>query len=91
MNGHEGMVKMLLERDNASPDKPDNDDITPLSWAAFYGHEGVVKILLEQDDVNSHLPNRRGQTPRSLAAQNGHEGVVKILTRTGRRQPRKAR
>ena len=78
-NGNEGVVKTLLGRDGASPDKPDNHSWTPLRWAAYNGHEGVVKILLGRDDVNPDSPNDHGQTPLWWAARNGHEEVVKIL------------
>ena len=79
LNGHEGVVKILLEQDHVSPDRPDRDDQTPLGHAARYGHEGIVKILLERDDIDPGKPGSWDQTPLSFAAENGHEGVVKIL------------
>ena len=33
-NGHEGVVKVLLGRGDIDPDKPDEDDRTPLPLAA---------------------------------------------------------
>jgi len=78
-NGHEGVVKILLARDDVNPYKPDNDGRTPLWRAAFNGHERVVKILLERDDVNPDKPDNDGKTPLWWAAYNGHEGVVKVL------------
>ena len=80
-NGHEGVVKMLLERKDVNPNTPDTQyGQTPLSLAAENGHEGVVKVFLERRDVNPNTPDTiYGQTPLSLAAENGHEGVVKIL------------
>ena len=45
-NGHEGVVEILLCRDDINPNKPDEDGQTPLLLAARNGHEGVVKILL---------------------------------------------
>jgi len=77
--GHEGVVKILLGRDDVNPEKSDNGGRTPLGLAAIYGCEGVVRILLERDDVNPENPNDGGQTPLSCAAINGHEEVVKIL------------
>ena len=44
-NGHELVVKMLLERKNVDPNCPDIRDRTPLQWAASEGHEGVVKFV----------------------------------------------
>ena len=39
LNGHEEVVRILLERDDIDPDKPDEYDQTPLRWAASMGHE----------------------------------------------------
>jgi len=88
MNGHEGVIKMLLERQDVNPDHPDTfNGRTPLLWAAKNGHEGVVKMLLERE-VN---PNRGdticGWTPLSLAAGSGYEGVVKMLLERGEVNP----
>jgi len=78
-NGHEGVVKILLGRDDVNPGKPDIYGETPLWRAAHNGHEGVVKILLGRDDVNPDEPNHNGATPLWCAAYNGDEVVVKIL------------
>ena len=45
-NGHEAVVKLLLEH-KAEAESKDKWDRTPLSWAAENGHEAVVKLLLE--------------------------------------------
>ena len=79
LNGHEEVVKILLELDDVNPDKPDINGRSPLCGAAENGHEGVVKILLERDDVNPDKPDFLGRTPLFCAAKNGHEAVVKIL------------
>ena len=79
--GHEGVVKVLLERSNVNPDTADAKyGRTPLSRAAGNGHEGVVRMLLERNDVSPDTPDTRyGQTPLLWAAENGHEGVVRML------------
>ena len=78
-NGHEEVVKMLLEREGVNPAGA-LDGRMPLSWAAEKGHEGLVKMLLERKDVNpSQADTGGGQTPLSRAAANGHVGVVKML------------
>ena len=66
-------MKILLGCEEVNPDKPDNDNKTPLSHAASNGHEGVVKILLSCEEVNPDKPDNRGKTPLSHAASNGHE------------------
>jgi len=45
-NGHEAVVKKLLEKDAEVKCKSDYGR-TPLCWAAWNGHE-VVKLLLEK-------------------------------------------
>ena len=78
-NGHEGVVKILLSRDNVNPNKPDNNGESPLSGAAVNGHEGVVRTLLGREDVDPDRPDNDGHTPLHCAVLYGHEGVVKIL------------
>ena len=80
-NGHEGVVKLLLEREDIKPDTPDTIyGRTPIFWAARGGHERIVKLLLGRKDVNPDTPDPMyGWTPLSRAAYSGHEGVVKLL------------
>jgi ankyrin repeat protein len=46
-NGHEAVVKLLLEK-GAELETKDSSGRTPLSYAAGNGHEAVVKLLLEK-------------------------------------------
>jgi len=68
-NGHEGVVKLLLERKDVTPDTPDTPDTeygrTPLSWAAMSGYEGIVKLLLERKDITPTPPTRSMAERRS--------------------------
>jgi ankyrin repeat protein len=50
-NGHESVVKLLLERGVEVDSKDIEYGLTPLSWAALRGHESVVKLLFEKDSV----------------------------------------
>jgi ankyrin repeat protein len=78
--GHEVVVKLLVERDKVAADSEDKHGRTPLSWAAVRGHEAVVVLLVERDDVAADSKdNIFGRTPLSWAAVAGHEGVVKLL------------
>jgi len=45
LNGHEGVVKILLASDEVNPDQPDKDGQAPLLCAAWNGHVEVVKLL----------------------------------------------
>jgi len=78
LSGHEGVVKMLLERDDVIPSTAENGQ-TPLWYAACTGQEDMMKMLLERDDVNPDQLGDYWQTPLSGAAGRGHEGVVKLL------------
>jgi len=77
--GDQGLVRVLLERNDVNPDSSDYNRRTPLSLAASGGHGDVAKLLLERSDVNSNSPDCSGRTPLSYAASEGHEGVVRLL------------
>ena len=80
MRGHDGVVKVLLEKEDVNPDQADTQyGRTPLWWAARKGYEGVVKMLLEREDVNPNQTTIYGRAPLWWAAKKGHEGVVKML------------
>ena len=71
---------MLLERNDANPQKSGILRQTPLCRASANGHEGVVKMLLEQNDVNLNHRNLLGLTPLLLASLSNHEGVIRMLS-----------
>jgi len=79
LNGHGGVVKILLGRDDINPDQHGMYGRTPLWCASFYGHEETVKILLGRDDVTPDTPDGSNRTPLLCAAENGHREVVKLL------------
>ena len=78
-SGHEGMVKLLLNRKEVNPQSRDNYGQTPLWYAAKGGHEGIVKLLLDRKEVHPDLRDNIGQTPLLCAAEGGHDGIVKLL------------
>ena len=51
-NGHEGVVKILLGREEVNPDKSDRFGQTPLSYAAGGGHERVVALLQSRKPIS---------------------------------------
>ncbi|KAI9695778.1 MAG: hypothetical protein M1820_008451 [Bogoriella megaspora] len=75
--------KGWFSRIYSSVDSKDNDDRTPLPWAARNGHEGVVSLLI-QHGAYPDTQDRLGWTPLSWAVWNGHMAVVKLLLDTGR-------
>jgi len=78
-DGHEGLVKLLLEREDVVSNRPDKYDQIPLRRAAFKGPEGVVKLLSERRDVDLNSPDADAITPFWWAAGKGYEGVTKLL------------
>ncbi|WYZ38338.1 hypothetical protein EsH8_III_000252 [Colletotrichum jinshuiense] len=82
-NGHEPVVKMLLNTGKVDVDSRDNDGWTPLFWAARSGHAEVVKMLLNTGKVDVDSRDNDGWTPLSWAAMNDHIKVVKVLLNTG--------
>jgi len=77
--GHEGIVKLLLDRKEVNPDSRDGVGQTPLLSAAWSGYEGIVKLLLDRKEVNPDSRDKYDLTPLSCAADGGREGIVKLL------------
>jgi len=65
--GHEGVVRMLLERNDVNPDKADKWTRTPLARAAKNGNEGVVRMLLKENDVSPDTADKWSRRPLSWA------------------------
>jgi ankyrin repeat protein len=80
-NGHEAVVKLLLEK-GAQLESKDENGRTPLSWAAGNGHVTVVKLLVE-NGAQLESKDENGRTPLSYAAGNGNVTVVKLLVENG--------
>lgn len=77
--GHDIIVKILLDRDDIKPDLENIEYRTPLSFAAEHGHMPVVDLLLRQDNVNPNSKDNEDRTPLSFAAEHGHISVVELL------------
>jgi ankyrin repeat protein len=83
-NGHEGVVKLLLNTGKVDVDsKVTKYSQTPLSWAARNGHESVVKLLLSTGKVDVDSKDTEyGQTPLLWAFKHGRKGTFKLLFNT---------
>ena len=77
--GHEAVVKLLLDRDDVEADSRDKSGLTPLMFAVQRGHGAVVKLLLDRDDVEADSRDDLGLTPLSRAALEGRGAVVELL------------
>ena len=85
-NGHEAIIKLLLETNRIDVNSRDKHNRTALSWATLKGHETIVKLLLETNkiDLNSGNICPDGQTPLSWAVRNGRNAIVKLLLETNK-------
>jgi hypothetical protein len=59
-NGHEAVVKLLLDTGKVEADFRDKDGQTPLCWAALNGHEAIIKLLLDTDKVDANSRDKYG-------------------------------
>ncbi|KAF9784163.1 hypothetical protein IL306_008316 [Fusarium sp. DS 682] len=81
-NGHEAVVRLLLDQ-GAHIDTADKvEGQTPLLLAAQSGRESMVKLLLEKG-ADIEAKDEGGQTPLLLAAERGHEAIIKLLLDRG--------
>ena len=77
--GHEGVVKLLLERQDVKPDLTDRYGFTPLLYAMSMGHEGVVKLLLGRKDVKLDTTNQCSQASSPSVFGVGRDGLWLIV------------
>jgi len=77
--GHEVMVKTLLERRDVSPNAADKHGVTPLHRAVIDGRADIVKMLLGRKDLTPGAADEDGQTPLHRAVIDKHADIVKML------------
>lgn len=75
-NGHEEVVKILIERDDINPQQTEKHGQRLLSCNVSHEPERVVKILLERNNANPDKPDNLSGTLLFYAASNGDNGVV---------------
>ncbi|KAK2590289.1 hypothetical protein QQS21_012026 [Conoideocrella luteorostrata] len=77
------IIKGLFVKYKVDINTKDNNNRTPLSWAAANGHETIVNALLAIGKADINVKDKYSQTPLLWAAKKGHETVVKALLATG--------
>ncbi|KAF4345639.1 hypothetical protein FBEOM_404 [Fusarium beomiforme] len=82
--GHEGVVKLLLDKVDLDIDSNDKCDRTPLWWAATRGHEVIVKLLLDTGKVDVDAQDQKGRSPLRCAVEHGYEAIIKLLHNEGK-------
>ncbi|KAE8358625.1 ankyrin repeat-containing domain protein [Aspergillus caelatus] len=74
------VVSLLIEY-GVSPERRDNDGMTPLAYAAYYRHDKVIEVLLSHGaNVNALV---HGFTALSFAIDEGKVPAVKLLLENG--------
>lgn len=72
-------MELLVRREDVIADSKDNDDRTPLFWAAVNGHLAVVNLLVGRSDVKANSKTDFGVTPLCAAVELGRLEVVRLL------------
>jgi len=72
-------VKRLLDYKDVDPNRPDEDDRTPLKCAAVEGRVRVVTLLLGWEDADTDRPDENAWTLLGCAALGGHLRPVRLL------------
>ncbi|RYO92493.1 hypothetical protein DL762_001639 [Monosporascus cannonballus] len=80
-DGHEAVIKLLLDIGNVNPNVRDQYGWTPLELAAISGHETVVKLLLNSGKIE--LKGKYGRRVLALAVRFEHKAIAKLLLDTG--------
>ena len=75
---HVEAATMLLDKDPALRDIPDNYGNTPLYWAAFSGHYKLCELLLSKG-ASKDKKNSDGRTPEQEAKYWNHDVVAKFI------------
>ena len=78
MNGHTDVIRVLLDA-GADPNRPSDNNLTPLMGCARGGHVGACRLLLQAGarlgDINAF-----GETAADVALKAGHLAVVTLLS-----------
>nr|WP_253308677.1 ankyrin repeat domain-containing protein [Rickettsia endosymbiont of Ceutorhynchus assimilis] len=78
-NGHDDIVKLLLDHGaNVNVITPD-DGWTALHFAARNGYDGIVEVLLKHNADIINIQTSFGSTALHLAAKNKHMAVIQVL------------
>jgi len=81
-NGHEDIVKLLIDKGATIDIRTPISDSTPLHWAIYFRHEAIVSLLIDTGaDINAQ--DKGGRTPLHDAAYKGHEAIAALLIDKG--------
>lgn len=81
-DGHDILVKLLLERKEVDVNVRNSIGTTALLSAAAYGHESTVKLLLDRNEIDVNARDFLGQSPLFRAVRNQISSIVELLLAT---------
>jgi palmitoyltransferase len=81
--GKTGQIRALIESGRARATDRDDDNITPLHWAAIKGHAEACGYLIEQGAEVNAAGGTGLATPLQWAARNGLVGIIDLLIQHG--------
>ncbi|CAG8486559.1 15919_t:CDS:2 [Acaulospora colombiana] len=76
--GNAEVVRILL-KNYAMVDLSNNQDLSPLSTAAYHGHTYVCRMLLDRGKASINKKDKTGKTALAHAAHRGHAQTVETL------------
>ncbi|KAL6835632.1 hypothetical protein J3E69DRAFT_319241 [Trichoderma sp. SZMC 28015] len=80
-NGHNDVVKLLLDTNKVNVNSTNGDGSTPLHYASLRQHEDIVNLLLDTRSIDVNLQDIYGYSPLHLSARRGYETIVQLLLR----------
>lgn len=78
-NGHEAVVRVLLDQASVEADCKDAVGRTLLSYVSASGHVEIAKLLIKRSDVNINSTDQKTCTPLLRAVSAGQETIVMLL------------
>ena len=82
-SGNLAKVKSLLANNPDLIDARDEDNLTPLLWAAFKGHKEIVEFLIVNGAQVNVKSREAGVTPLHAPAYTGREDIAGLLIENG--------
>lgn len=77
-----GVAEILLSRKTTNVNAKDEDQYTPLHFAAQNGDEALTRLLLDRSASINEV-DAQGRSPTHIACHHGQENVVRVLLSRG--------
>ncbi|XVE81748.1 hypothetical protein DITRI_Ditri15bG0090200 [Diplodiscus trichospermus] len=82
MANSEETVRTILDKKKILAKETDENDRSPLHFAAHLGYKSIVKALLECDESTAYIADLEGKmTALHMAARQGHASIMKDIIR----------